>query len=219
VERIAATGQRFPAADLILNVGDWNGDGNGDVVTRSGGSGLLYLYRGNGTGGLAAPVGMSAASFGSVRLLAAVGDMTGDGYPDLMGQPSGRSMRIYPSNGGTGLRTSYVAHSAIGAAQQLGVGRFNSDGSPDSVLRTGGNNLTLFPGNGPGGLTGGRSIGSMESGFDWVISNGDVDGNGQGDLLLRRASTGQLWLLPGTASGFGQRRPVVEGMGRFDLAG
>ena len=29
----------------------------------------------------------SASGFGKVRLLAAVGDMTGDGWPDLMGQP------------------------------------------------------------------------------------------------------------------------------------
>jgi hypothetical protein len=219
VERIAATGQRFPAANLLLNVGDWNGDGYGDVVTRSALSGLLYLYRGNGNGRLAAPVPLSSAKFGSVRLLAAVGDMTGDGFPDLMGQPVGGSMRIYPGNGRTGLRASYVAHSAISASQQLGIGRFTADGSPDTVLRSSTNRFTLYPGNGPGGLTGGSAIGSLDSGYDWVLSDGDVDGDGREDLVVRRASNGLLWMLPGTPSGFGERRPMVDGMGRFDLAG
>jgi hypothetical protein len=218
VERVAATGQRFPAANLLLNVGDWNGDGHGDVVSRSGLSGVLYLYRGDGRGRLAAPVALSSASFGSVRLLAAVGDMTGDGFPDLMGQPVGGSMRIYPSNGATGLRTSYVAHSALGGSQQLGIGRFTADGSPDTILRSSTNRLTLYPGNGPGGLTGGSALGSLDGGYSWVLSDGDVDGDGREDLVLRRAN-GLLWLLPGTPSGFGPRRPMVEGLARFDLAG
>ena len=42
---------------------------------------------------------MLATDFGSVGRLAAVGDMTGDGYPDLMGQPRGGVMTIYPGRG------------------------------------------------------------------------------------------------------------------------
>ena len=210
-------GRAFPAANLLLNVGDWNGDGRGDVVSRSA-SGVMYLLRGKGDGTFAAPV-RAGSGFGSVRLLSAVGDITGDGYPDLLGQPSGGSMRIYPSNGSTGFRASYVAHAAVTANQQVGVGLWNADGSPDSVVRRSDGKLVLYPGNGPGGLTGGTTIGSLASGYDWMLSVGDVNGDRRQDLLVRAASTGTLWLLPGTATGFGTRTLFSNGMSRFDLAG
>ncbi len=79
--------------------------------------------------------------------------MTGDGYPDLMGQPAGGAIRIYPGNGLNGLKPSYVAYGAIDAGRQVAIGRWDGDGAPDSLFRKG-SQLTLFPGNGPGGLTG-----------------------------------------------------------------
>ena len=213
-----STGRTAGGANLFLNVGDWNSDGRGDLVTRSGSTGNLFLYPGTGGGALGAPVRI-ATGFGSVRLLAAVGDMTGDGFPDLLGQPSGGAMRIYPGNGRTGFRSSYVAHSAISANRQFGVGRWNSDGSPDSLLRRSDGALVLYPGNGPGGLTGGTRIASAGTGYDWMVAAGDVNADGRPDLVAREAATGKLWLRPGTSSGFGTRRLVTTGMGRYDLAG
>ncbi|MEO5711524.1 MAG: FG-GAP-like repeat-containing protein [Nocardioidaceae bacterium] len=210
-------GRTFPSANLLLNVGDWNGDGKGDVLSRST-SGVMYLLRGKGDGSFSAPV-RAGSGFGSVRLLSAVGDITGDGYPDLLGQPSGAAMRIYPSNGATGFRSSYVAHAAVTATQQVGVGLWNSDGSPDSVVRRSDGSLVLYPGNGPGGLTGGSAVGSLTRGYDWLLSVGDVNGDRRPDLLVRAASTGTLWLLPGTTTGFGTRALFSNGMSRFDLAG
>jgi hypothetical protein len=216
-QTLVPMGRTFPSADLLLNVGDWNGDGKGDVISRST-AGVMYLLRGKGDGTFSAPV-RAGSGFGSVRLLSAVGDLTGDGYPDLMGQPSGSSMRIYPSNGSTGFATSYVAHAALTATQQVGVGLWNADGSPDSVVRRSDGVLVLYPGNGPGGLTGGTAIGSLTGGYDWTLSVGDVNGDRRQDLLVRAASTGTLWLLPGTATGFGTRALFSNGMARFDLAG
>ena len=113
--RVTATGTYLRSADRVLSAGDWNRDGHGDVVTRSGRTGLLFLYRGTGTGRFRAPVQMTRNGFGSVRLLTAVGDYTGDGRPDLLGQPRGGSMRVFPGDGATGFRAGYVAHSALTA--------------------------------------------------------------------------------------------------------
>ena len=217
VEALAPIGRTFPSANLLLNVGDWNGDGHADVMTRSS-SGSMFLYRGNGSGSFAAPV-RAATGFDQVGLLTAVGDMTGDGYPDLMGQPRGGSMRIYPSNHGTGFSSSYVAHAPVAGVQQLGLGLWTSDGAPDSLVRRSDRSLVLYPGNGPGGLTGGSRVGSLPAGYDWVLSPGDMNGDGRPDLVVRTASTGQLWMMPGTSGGFGSRRLVTSGLSRFDLAG
>ena len=58
--------------------------------------------------------------------------MTGDGWPDLMGQPRGGAMRIYPGKGVGGFKPSYVAHAPIDAFRQIPIGLWNPDGAPDT---------------------------------------------------------------------------------------
>ena len=61
------------------NAGDWDRDGFGDVINRNRDTGALFLRRGCGIGPLRPRSGSPRASKG-VALLAAVGDMTGDGW-------------------------------------------------------------------------------------------------------------------------------------------
>ena len=218
IDGIEPTGAGFGDTNLVLNVGDWNGDGHGDVLTRQASTGSMLLRAGNGQGGLAAPL-VASKGWGSVSLIAAVGDITGDGYPDVMGQPSGGAMRIYPGNGGTGFRSSYAAYTGISSTGQVGVGLWNGDGAPDSLVRKSDGSLLVYVGNGPGGLTGSKPVGSNANKYDWMIGAGDVDGDGRADVLARQKTNGRLWLLPGTPSGFSQRRFVADGFGKYDLGG
>jgi len=211
-----ATGVMIPTADALLNAGDWDRDGHGDIISRNP-DGQLALRRGDGAGHFAAPV-VIGTGFAGVGLLAAVGDMTGDGYPDLMGQPAGGAVRIYPGNGLSGLQASYVAHAAISATAQVPVGRWNADGAPDSVFRKGAKAI-LYPGNGPGGLTGKKNLGLDLTPYDWVIGISDIGLTGHADLVVRKRSNGALYLLPGASSGFGKPRFLAQGMRGFDLAG
>ena len=84
-----ATGRSLSMANRVMNAGDWDRNGYGDIMFRHKTNGYpLPLPR-----KLRRPVPWSdpdSPGFGKVRLLAAVGDMTGDGWPDLMGQPAGR---------------------------------------------------------------------------------------------------------------------------------
>jgi len=147
-----------------------------------------------------------------------VGDITGDGYPDLMGQPSGQAMRIYPGNGSTGFRSSYVAHSSIGANRHTGLGLWDTDGSPDSLVRRGDGSLVLYRGNGPGGLLSPTKVGAGTKPYDWLQSVGDATGDGRPDVIARESATGRLWLLPGTKTGFATRRLVADGFAGYDLS-
>ena len=211
------TGQKVGWADTLLNAGDWDRDGDGDVVGRNG-AGELMLLRGDGSGRFAAPVRI-AGGFGSVRLLAAVGDVTGDGWPDLMGQPGTGAMRLYPGRGLNGLRASYVARGRLDARGQLGIGRWDGDGAPDSLFLQN-SRLRVLRGNGPGGLTGPLTdLGVDLSAYDRVLGIRSLRLTGKPDVVLRDRASRRLWFLPGNGTGFGKRRYLGEGWGGYDLVG
>jgi len=217
LEAVTEAGWSLRAADLVLNVGDWNGDGHADVMTRSRKTGKLYLRTGDGRGGFG-PARLAGTGWGGLELVTAVGDVTGDGSPDLMGQPVGRAMRIYPGDGSRGFRESYVAHSSLRGLQHQGLGLWDGDGAPDSLLRRSDGALWLYRGNGPGGLVEPTKIGVLARGYRWMHAAGDVTGNGRPDLLAADKA-GRLWVHPGHASGFGTRRLVGDGFGVYDLVG
>ena len=77
----------------------------------------------------------------------------------------------------------------------------------------------LSPGNGPGGLTGSTALGVDLAPYDWVVGVSDADLTGHADLIVRARATGYLWLLPATATGFGPRQFLGEGMKAYDLVG
>lgn len=212
------TGATLGDTNLVLNVGDWDRDGHGDVVTRVASTGGLLLRRGDGAGHLAAPTVLSTGNFNKVAMLAAVGDTTGDGWPDLMGQPSGGSMMIYPGRGPLGMGRAYVSHSALTASGQIGLGRWDADGAPDNAFRVSGQ-LRWMKGNGPGGLFGGTGALLDIAAYNWVLSPGDVNRDGRPDLVVRLRSDGSLMLVPGAASGFGAPRALAPGFSGYDLAG
>ncbi|MGH3509721.1 MAG: FG-GAP-like repeat-containing protein [Nocardioidaceae bacterium] len=215
---VVDSGLVLPSATALLNVGDWDGDGYGDLIARIGDN--LYLYRGDGSGhfGTAIKIGGSGG-WNAVSKLAAVGDVTADGRPDLMGQPAGGSMRIYPGRGAAPIAPSYIAHTAISGNAQVGVGLWNRDGAPDTLVRRSDGTLVVYAGNGPGGLMGSTRVGTGAGRYNWLIGVGDVDGDGRADVIARGAS-GALWLLPGNAArnGFGARRYLGGGFSGYDLS-
>jgi hypothetical protein len=204
-------------AERILVVGDWDRDGHGDVVTLQGKRGNLVLWRGNGRGRLsrAAVVG---TGFASASRLTAVGDMTGDGFPDLVAQQPKGQLMVYPGKGLAGLKKAYPVYGAIAKGAMVGVGRWDADGAPDSLLRKG-KSLRLLHGNGPGGLHSPAKLSADVGAYSWILGVSDLQGSGHPDLIVRAKGTGRLFALRGTAKGV--RAPIFLGGGfaRYDLAG
>jgi hypothetical protein len=93
------TGVSFAGMDTLLNAGDVNRDGFGDVLARST-AGELWLYAGNGTGALA-PGTLLGTGWGGITGLDAVGDVTGDGVPDLLGTPAGGVLSVWAGSAGS----------------------------------------------------------------------------------------------------------------------
>ena len=91
------TGVSFAGMDLLLNAGDVDRDGFGDVLARDT-AGQLWIYSGNGTGALAERR-LLGGGWDGVSGIAAVGDVTGDGLPDLVGTPAGGRLSVWRGNG------------------------------------------------------------------------------------------------------------------------
>ncbi|MFC5729577.1 MULTISPECIES: N-acetylmuramoyl-L-alanine amidase [Nocardioides] len=213
ITRRVNTGIDISWATALYKAGDWDRDGYDDVLARRRGDGGLILFRGKG-GARFHPSYLLIGGIPDITLLSAVGDVTGDGWPDLMGQRKG-VMRIYPGRGRRGVGASYAAYSGIRGSQQVGVGRWNGDGAPDSLVRNGGR-VTLYRGNGPGGWTSSRVLPTSVAGYDWIVGMGPY--SRRASVIVRRASDATLFLIPRTRSGFGapmamNRRP------NYDLAG
>lgn len=212
-----STGRNFTGLTKFWKAGDWDRDGEVDVIGVRRSDKRLLLYRGLGGGKLATGVVLSGP-ITAWRLVAPVGDVTGDGWPDLMAQSkAGAAMRIYPGNGLSGFKTSYPAYAAIGDGEHLAVGRWNTDGAPDSIVRRG-NVLTLYLGNGPGGWTSAKTLKGTATNYDWYVPVASVDPEGHTDIIARDKRNNNVYFIPVTTAGFGTPVIVARATG-YDMAG
>lgn len=88
--------------DLLVNAGRWNGGGATDLLMRGADSKRLFLYDGNGPG-LAFPPTSKTSTYNQMTAIVGVGDVTGDGKPDLAMINSAGALKIYAGDGKGGL--------------------------------------------------------------------------------------------------------------------
>ncbi|MFG1842566.1 FG-GAP repeat domain-containing protein, partial [Micromonospora sp. NPDC049175] len=81
----AAFSNNWSAFDLLLNAGDFDGDGDADVLARNATTKDLHLYRGNGSGGFQSGTGTAVSNnWGNFDMVFPAGDFDGDGDPDIL---------------------------------------------------------------------------------------------------------------------------------------
>jgi FG-GAP-like repeat len=185
-----------------LAVADFNGDGKQDLVAGGG----LLLGNGDGTFQAIVPfstgtdfasktklVNSDSASAGtSAATTVAVGDLNGDGKPDLVF--AGGAVLLGNGDGtfrgGDGPGFSVNTFSVV-------IGDFNGDSKLDEVVfaeATGSNFIITIPGNGDGTLsytTGGFSLGGE---VGWGLALSDFNGDGKLDIVTGDVTTVDLWL-------------------------
>ncbi len=218
--QLVATGLR--GFDLVRIAGDVDEDGSVDIITRSA-AGALFLLRGGEGGRLAGTVRI-AGDWSSYEEILPV-DVNVDGVVDLVGRDRdwapqveiANTLRLYVGEPGTTFRASGWNPMGRQQLDQLTAwGDGDGDGYQEVVVRdqaTGRlhaletrGTYTLFQANGAH-----RLLGTGWNGFTAIVSTGDVDSDGDPDLLARTAD-GTLMLYRSVAGG-GLGRPSVVGTG------
>ncbi|MBX2898076.1 MAG: VCBS repeat-containing protein [Cyclobacteriaceae bacterium] len=172
--------RNFAASTYLTDIatGDFNKDGNLDVVACSQQNNNFSLLLGDGTGNLAAPINFAA---GDTPQGIAVGDMNKDSNLDVIVSNRGtlRQVYIYFGNGAGGFSAPTVID--VTNVYDVAVADFNNDTNPDFVVSTGSNAQVWF-GNGSGtAYTPGPLIGGFAIAQDIIAAN--VDGDNDVDII------------------------------------
>jgi len=181
----------------IAGHGDFNGDGNEDILWRNSTTGdvAIWLMDGASLIGFGSPGSVGAASPWQI---AGVGDFNGDGKADILWRNTTTGdVSIWLMNGGA--IKGFGSLGSVPAAWQIfGVGDFDGDGKSDILWRnTTTGDVSIWFMNG-GAISSFGSLGSVSTAWQ-IFGVGDFNGDGKADILWRNTTTGDvsIWLMNG----------------------
>ncbi|GAB2754123.1 FG-GAP-like repeat-containing protein [Nocardioides pakistanensis] len=174
---------RWAAFTLISGAGDLDLDGENDLLVKTRRSRQVFIIPGDGAGGLSTRLG-PFLQFRGMNMLAAAGQLAGDGAADLVGRDAMGRIRVYPHNGAKNVEALQDTGLAIPDANLiLNVGDWNNDGYADLMSRGAGGAMSLWPGTGQGRFTGPLPAGRGWARVQLVAAVGDITGDGYPDLM------------------------------------
>ncbi len=165
---------------------DLNGDGKPDLVVADTGSisdtsdeGALYVLLNQGNGSFGQPTVYLA---GALPGALAIGDMNGDGKPDLVVFDT-QGLGVMLGNGDGTFQPAIYTNTAFGATSIV-IADLNGDGEADLIMGSccGSTEVTYFQGNGDGTFQPAFYMSAGSSPASVAVA--DLNGDGSPDLLV-----------------------------------
>jgi hypothetical protein len=213
-----------------LAIGDLDGDGKLDLATVSGnggGEGIVSVLLNKGDGSFRANVDYATGLF---SIAIAIGDLNGDGKPELaVTNADADTVSVLP-NRGDGTFQAHLDYATGLDPGSIAIGDLNGDGKPELATANGAGSVSVLANRGDGTFQAHLDYAAGPSPVSLAI--GDLNGDGTPELATANAGVNSVSVLPNRGDGSFEvkrdyataRRPLsvaigdLNGDGQPDLA-
>ena len=182
----------IPSSWTIQGTGDFNGDGNTDIIWRNTNGDVNIWFMNAGTITSSVDLGVIPTSW----TLEGTGDFDGDGKTDIVWRNADGELHLWLMNGAT-INSVHLGVIPTNLMIQ-GLGDINGDGKTDIVWRDTYGDVNVWLMNG-GTLMESSDLGVIPA--SWTIQAlGDFNGDGNADIVWRNSDGGvNIWFMAGNA--------------------